>query len=199
MAASIKTLRNKWSSWLRRITGRAVHKPGALREDEDLSAWCREAADALHLPELARRLRVRWNPRLQTTAGRAIWPDGLIELNPKLPEVGGDVMLRRILRHELAHLVAYARSRRRRIAPHGPEWQQACVELGIPGEPPYHDLPFAVRKPRRRHVYACRHCGEAIRRVRPIRGSVACLKCCERHNQGLYHERFRMVRQAQKA
>ncbi len=57
------------------------------KPDPGLTEWCRETAEAIGLPELARRVRVGWNSRMQTTAGRAWWPDRTIELNPKLREV----------------------------------------------------------------------------------------------------------------
>jgi len=75
---------------------------------------------------------VSWNPRMQTTAGRAWWPDRMIELNPKLRECGEEEVWR-TLKHELAHLMAYERNMRRRIDPHGPEWRAACVDLGEGG------------------------------------------------------------------
>src|SRR5687768_8422971 len=50
--------------------------------DAGLTAWCQETSQSLGLPELARRVRVSWNARMQTTAGRAWWPDRWIELNP---------------------------------------------------------------------------------------------------------------------
>ena len=57
-----------------------------------------------------------------------------MELNPRLkqlpvPQRASEI--RRTLRHELAHLVAYVRAGRRRIKPHGEEWKQACKDLGI--------------------------------------------------------------------
>ena len=51
------------------------------------------------------RVTVWWNARLQTTAGTADSNKCRIDLNPKLGQLGPDVV-DRILRHELAHLVA---------------------------------------------------------------------------------------------
>src|SRR6266446_8423633 len=51
----------------------------------------------------------------------------------------------RTLRHELAHLLAQFRVGRRRIAPHGPEWREACRDLGIADEARCHNLPFASK------------------------------------------------------
>jgi predicted SprT family Zn-dependent metalloprotease len=193
MGRALPQLEFKWTSWLR------VFKPAPLapsrpdREDGGLTAWCRETSFSLLLPELARKVRVVWNPRMQTTAGRAWWPDRVIELNPKLRDCEPDQVWR-TLRHELAHLVAYERSGRRRIEPHGPEWRAACAELGIAGEEPYHTLPFKRRRMKRNHAYICPNCFSVIHRVRPIQRAVACYACCRKHNDGQYHDRYRLIK-----
>ncbi len=156
-----------------------------------MTAWCRETAGRLGLPELAAIVSVRWNPRLRSTAGRA-WPGkALIELNPRLLEMGADEV-ERTARHELAHLVARARAGRKKIEPHGAEWRQACVELGIPGERATHRLPLPRTRMERRFRYACPGCGTVIGRVRRIRREVACAACCQRHAAGRYDARFRL-------
>ena len=183
----------RWVSWFRFFTPVAppkIHPPG---EDGGLTAWCRETAAAFGLPELARKVRVTWNPRMQTTAGRAWWPDRAIELNPKLRQCEPDEMWR-TLKHELAHLVAYERCGRRRIEAHGREWQTACADLGIPNEQPYHTLPFKRRRVKRNHAYVCPNCCATIRRVKPIQRSVACYDCCRKFNDGRYHDRYRLVK-----
>jgi SprT protein len=161
-------------------------------DDAGLTAWCAEAAKALALHELARRVKVSWNPRMQTTAGRAWWPDRVIEMNPKLRDCEVDELWR-TLKHELAHLVAYERCGRRRIEPHGREWQTACADLGIAGEKPFHTLPFKRRRLQRKHSYVCGNCAAVIHRVRPIVKPVACYECCRKFNHGVYHDRYRLV------
>ena len=183
-----------WTSW-QRVRRSAPTPPGPVsREGDDraLTAWCAEASRSLGLGELARRVRVSWNPRMRTTAGRAWWPDRRIELNPKLREVPAEELWR-TLKHELAHLVAYERAGRRRIEPHGTEWRVACAELGIPGEGPYHSLPFQGRRLKRNHIYVCLHCLSEIRRVRPIKRAVACYSCCRKFSGGQYDSKFRLV------
>jgi SprT protein len=130
---------------------------------------------------------------MQTTAGRAWWPDRSIELNPKLKECAPEELWR-TLKHELAHLVAYERCGRRRIDPHGPEWQNACVDLGIAGESPFHNLPFKRRKMKRNHSYICSNCFTVIHRVKPITRAVACYECCRKFSGGTYHDRFRLIK-----
>src|SRR3954454_2380305 len=114
-------------------------------------------ADAAVLQEFARNLlkaarfsaseqvRVEWNSRLRTCAGRADTRRRLVSLNPRLME-HGPAEVDRTLRHELAHLLAQSRAGRRRIPPHGSAWRQACADLGIPDEARCHTLPFEVRR-----------------------------------------------------
>jgi SprT protein len=181
-----------WSS-LFRIAARPVARvspPGP--QDSGLTAWCAETSKAIGLPELARKVRVSWNSRMRTTAGRAWWPDRAIELNPKLKECAEEEIWR-TLKHELAHLIAYERCGKRRIEPHGAEWQAACAELGIPGEAPFHTLPFKRRRLKRNYTYVCPHCFSSIQRVKPLRRAVACYSCCRKFNGGVYHDRFRLI------
>lgn len=194
MQRCLRQLEFRWASWFRafRPAPSAPAKPE--RDDRGLGVWCADTAAALGLPELARRVRVVWNPRMQTTAGRAWWPDRVIELNPKLRECEPE-QLWRTLKHELAHLVAYERCGRRRIEPHGPEWRAACGELGIAGEQPFHNLPFKRRRMKRKHAYVCPNCLVTIHRVKPIQRAVACYDCCRKFNRGAYHDRFRLIKQ----
>lgn len=179
-------------SWLRR-PARELRRTISTPEDQALSAWCAEAAKGLGLHELSRTVRVGWNKRMQTTAGRAFWPHRMIELNPKLRECPAEELWR-TLKHELAHLVAYERCGRRRIEAHGAEWRAACADLGIPDERPYHNLPFKRRSLKRNFAYTCPNCFATIRRVREIRRTVACYTCCRALNGGAYHDRFRLIR-----
>jgi len=193
MGRSMPQLQFRWTTWLRVFKAPAAPQSRPAKEDGGLTTWCAEAAAGLGLPELARKVRVSWNPRMQTTAGRAWWPDRSIELNPKLRQCEPDELWR-TLKHELAHLVAYERCGRRQIDPHGIEWRIACADLGIPGELPYHTLPFKRRRVKRNHAYTCPHCFSTIRRVKPIQRAVACYECCRKFNDGVYHDRFRLVK-----
>jgi len=148
---------------------------------------------ALGCTKLAAEVQVRWNPRMRSTAGMAFAGKALVTLNPRLREFG-DEEVDRTLRHELAHLLARHRAGRRRISPHGAEWRQACIDLGLTDEKRCHDLPLPRRELARRHRYQCPGCGVEIHRVRPIRRKSACLACCRAHARGCYDERFRFVK-----
>jgi SprT protein len=139
---------------------------------------------------IAAELRVEWNARLKTAAGRADCRRKLISLNPRLIEHPSEID--RTFRHELAHVLAQFRAGRRRIVPHGAEWRQACLDLGIADEKRCHNLPFPVTKRVRRYLYKCPNCERKFPRVRRIKPAVACLACCRKHNGGKFDARFRL-------
>ncbi|MEZ5384921.1 MAG: SprT-like domain-containing protein [Prosthecobacter sp.] len=159
--------------------------------DEALEAQARGWLLALDLPGGARLLTVSWNTRLRSTAGYARYPKWSVELNPLLRDFEGQV--ERTLKHELAHLIAYHRSGRRRIEPHGGEWRQACADLGIPDEKAHHRLPLPRKEVARKLTYACPACQAQVHRVRKFRRPSACLQCCNKHAGGHYDGRFRLA------
>ena len=167
-----------------RFAQRSGYKASALETK------ARELLRSLGAKRIATELRVEWNPRLQTAAGRADYRQKLISLNPRLAEHPEQVD--RTLRHELAHILAQFRTARRRISPHGPEWQQACCDLGIAGEKRCHTLPFPAKRYAPRFVYRCPNCRRDFPRVRKIKRTVACLACCRAHNGGEFDLRFRL-------
>lgn len=163
-------------------------------EDSALTETARQLVrDLPGLDALADKVSVSWNPRLQTTAGTANVRNWVIEMNPRLRE-HGNAVLQRILRHELAHLVSAYRHGRHKIDAHGPEWRQACADLGIPGESRCHNLPLPGRKVRPKYAYRCPHCGHLLKRVKPLYRRSACYACCRAYNNGAYDERYRYVR-----
>lgn len=159
--------------------------------DEALEEQTRAMLLALDLPGGAKLVTVAWNARLRSTAGYARYPGWAIELNPLLRDFEGQV--ERTLKHELAHLIAYHRSGRRRIEPHGREWRQACADLGIAGEKAQHRLPLPRKEVERKLTYACPVCHTPVQRVRKFRRPTACLKCCNLHAGGQYDARFRLA------
>ena len=156
----------------------------------DLETTARELLRSLGAARIASELRVEWNSRLKTAAGRADYREKLISLNPQL--VDHPTEIDRTLRHELAHILAQFRAGRRRISPHGAEWRQACFDLGIADEKRCHNLPFPVRTYIARFIYRCPNCRQEFPRVRRMRRAVACLACCRKHNGGGFDPRFRL-------
>lgn len=108
----------------------------------------------------AERVAVSWNERLRTTAGRAFYKEGRIELNPQLlansPKDLDDVLV-----HEAAHVAAYRLFGDYGSA-HGRHWRGLMRIAGV--EPNVtHDLPVPRAARRRRgHVYlrVCDACGD---------------------------------------
>ena len=175
-----------------RVVGQALRLPNLSMATEAV-ALQRHARELLRdhgASWIAIKLRVEWNGRLKTAAGRADYRQKLVSLNPRLVEYPSEVD--RTLRHELAHILAQYRVGRRRILPHGAEWQQACHDLGISGEKRCHSLPFPASERARRYLYRCPGCGRDFPRVRRIKRAVACLACCRAHNGGEFDARFRL-------
>ncbi|MBM3857252.1 MAG: SprT family zinc-dependent metalloprotease [Verrucomicrobia bacterium] len=180
-----------FSSWLQRFlsTDLPVKKKKSAQRDFILEEEARRLLQA-HSPSLAERVTIFWNPRMRTTAGLASYQRWEVILNPALQKIS-EAEVDKTLRHELAHLLARDRSGRKRIAPHGPEWRQACVDLGIPHESRTHQLPFVRRRQQRKFFYQCPSCKEILSRVRKPRHPIACLACCRKYAGGKYEERFR--------
>jgi SprT protein len=183
------------------VVGRALRLPnpgmatGAValqfrNRDVSLETKARELLRSLGAARIANELRVEWNSRLKTAAGRADYRQKLISLNPRLSEYPTEID--RTLRHELAHILTQFRAGRRRIPPHGVEWQRACADLGIADEKRCHNLPFPARTYAARFVYHCPNCRQEFPRARRVRRAVACLACCRKHNGGHFDPRFRL-------
>src|SRR5438445_6286442 len=158
--------------------------------DAGLEAEASELLRSRGATRIATEIRVEWDPRLKTAAGRADYRQKLISLNPRLVEHPAEID--RTLRHELAHILAQFRAGRRRISPHGSEWEQACRDLGIAGEKRCHTLPFPTKSYAPRFIYRCPICRRDFPRVRKIKRTVACLACCRADNGGEFDVRFRL-------
>jgi SprT protein len=156
----------------------------------DLETKARDLLRSLGAARFATELRVEWNSRLKTAAGRADYRHKLVSLNPRLFEHPAEID--RTLRHELAHILAQFRAGRRRILPHGDEWRIACRDLGIANEKRCHNLPFPVSARAQRYLYKCPSCRRDFHRTRPIKRAVACLACCRAHNNGEFDPRFQL-------
>jgi len=176
---------------LRRGAFAATERRGYSGRDHALEEKSRTLLRQLGAAKLARDVRVEWNPRMKSAAGRADYRERLISLNPLLRDHGIEE-IDRTLRHELAHLLAQFRVGRRRIAPHGPEWREACRALDIAAEARCHNLPFASKSFAPRFIYRCPNCRQEFPRVRRIRRVIACLACCRKHNGGDFDPRFRL-------
>lgn len=160
--------------------------------DDELVRFCQKSLQGLGLDDLRARISVEWNGRMRSCAGRAYWPKGLVQLNPRLAGISKSE-IRQTLLHELAHLVAYERHKNRRIKGHGKEWQQACSDVGIPGEKATHQLALPSRRMKRKWRYHCPECQRAVERVRRFKSAVACHHCCSKKTGGVYDESYRLM------
>ena len=176
---------------LSRPHGKLTASPTTLGRDAELEAAARQLLREVGAHKLVPLVRVEWNPRLRSAAGRATYHRTIVSLNPRL-HAHGRAEIDRTLRHELAHLVAQARAGRRRIPPHGEEWRQACRDLGIADEQRCHMLPFRIARRTRRYRYRCPNCTKDFPRVRRIRRAIACLACCRKHSGGRFDRRFQL-------
>src|SRR5256886_15618566 len=61
--------------------------PWLQQRDHALESKARELLRSLGADKLAREIRVEWNPRMRSAAGRADFREKLISLNPLLPEL----------------------------------------------------------------------------------------------------------------
>ena len=165
--------------------------PVVLGRDFALEAAAQEILRGLDAADLAREVRVEWNARLFSAAGRADSRRKIVSLNPRLREHDA-AEIDRTLRHELAHLLAQFRVGRRRVPPHGAEWRKACRDLGIADEARCHALPFPIQRRARRFLYRCERCGKEFPRVRRIKRTVACLECCRKFNAGKFDPEARL-------
>jgi len=126
-------------------------------------------------------VRVVWNDRLTTTAGRAFLRNARIELNPRLlaREPG---QLPTVLAHETAHIAAF-RLFGPNIPAHGRQWRSL---MRLAGHEPdvTHRIPVDdVRRGRRGLCYlrVCDDCGD-----RTILTSVRYGRCQRCSNRGSY-------------
>ena len=172
------------------ISSERFRRVYSKHQDVDLERKARELLRISGAGRIATEIRVEWNPRLKTCAGRADYRSRLISLNPLL--IHHPAEIDRTFRHELAHILAQFRAGHRRMLPHGIEWQQACRDLGVADEKRCHNLPFPASERARPYLYKCQNCKRDFPRVRRIKRAVACLACCRAHNGGEFDARFRL-------
>ena len=184
-------MQRDFGSSLLNIANNLPHLPTRKKHrDPILEELCKMQLRQLGYCKLAETIQVCWQPRLRTTAGRASLKERIIELNPKLVAVSASEV-QRTLKHELAHILAQHKSGRTMKDVHGPEWQLACEELGIPGEHKCHTLALMKIQVKRKHKYQCPNCKRVLKRVKPISNPLACLKCAMKYNNGKYSPKFR--------
>ena len=105
-------------------------------------------------------VRVLWNERLTTTAGRAFLRNARIELNPTLLARAPD-QLPMVMTHEAAHIAAF-RLFGANIPAHGRHWRSLMRMAGYAPDVTHRIPVRGVRRGRRRFLYlrVCDTCGD---------------------------------------
>ena len=130
---------------------------------------------AWDIPDLPRRVRIAYNPRLRTTLGRAVLDDARLELNTRLLGRHPDQLVA-TLAHELAHLVVHMRYGK--VAPHGRHFRTLMRAVGL-SPAATHGLPTGRLRRRRRafrYLHRCSECGCRFV-ARRVRRDLYCTAC----------------------
>lgn len=133
-------------------------------------------------------LTVEFSSRMTRSIGLAYPARGLIRIRANLREASESV-LREVLCHELAHLVAF--QRHGRVRPHGAEWQALMREAGYEPRVRWAGEALPEPTPRRRYLHVCPVCRiHRVARARMRRWR--CVICREQGREGaLLIEEFR--------
>lgn len=100
----------------------------------------------------------------RVSAGIAYYREGRIGLSSTV--LKDEASVKETVGHEFAHLLAFVRHGRK-AANHGPYWQQAMLDVGLP---PIvrHQMPVERNVARQQVVYKCLKCGTEIIRTRRL-------------------------------
>lgn len=150
-----------------------------------------QALNAAHFESAMPPPRLNWNGRLRSSAGR-FSPGSRNPLRPREPLIeiasylserhDGEVHIKDTMLHEMIHYWLWFQ---KKPYGHTPEFHALLKRVGAQRYNPVPKL-TAVK-----YWYECPKC--AIRTpARRRLGSVACLHCCKRWNQGKYSEQYRL-------
>ena len=140
--------------------GEAATKPAILQTK------ARQLLRSFGAKRIATELRVEWNSRLKTAAGRADYRQKLISLNPRLVEHPEEID-----RDAAPRACSYPRaiSRKKSAADFTARTRVAAGLLAIweiAGEKRCHTLPFPAKRYAPRFIYRCPNCRRDFPRVR---------------------------------
>ena len=123
-----------------------------------IHSWIGELLGKLESTFTPNQIRFRWNRKLRTTAGRAVYEDSTIELNPYLfirPDKTDECF--EVVAHELCHIEAW-RLVGSKEGPHGPTWQSLMVKLGLEPERCHEMDVETLRVHRKKVAHQCGRC-----------------------------------------
>ncbi|HES1178063.1 TPA: SprT family protein [Streptococcus pyogenes] len=101
-----------------------------------------------------------WNKRLKTTGGRFFPKDGHLDFNPRMLEENGELIFRKIVRHELCHYHLYLEGR----GYHHKDRDFKDLLAQVNG---LRYVPTSS-KSKTNHHYSCQTCGQVYQRKRRI-------------------------------
>lgn len=133
----------------------------------------------MNLPNIEVRFDLKGSAAGQLRMGR----EPLMRFNAEIAAKHFEAFCQRTIPHEVAHLVAQTLAGRRRIRPHGAEWQQVMTDFGQqPSRCHSYDLAGVAVKKQQRFPYQCQcrqHELSATRHYRVLRGlgSYRCTHC----------------------
>ncbi|HER5543832.1 SprT family protein [Streptococcus pyogenes] len=101
-----------------------------------------------------------WNKRLKTTGGRFFPKDGHLDFNPRMLEEHGELIFRKIVRHELCHYHLYFEGREYHHKDR--DFKDLLAQVnGLRYVP-------TSSKSKTNHHYSCQTCGQVYQRKRRI-------------------------------
>jgi predicted SprT family Zn-dependent metalloprotease len=149
---------------------RRRRRPPSSRRAEALARLARWLGRRLGARRKVRGLRVVFNTRLRTSAGRADGSARAIELNPRLLDRHPEELVPTLV-HELCHLIAGVRSG------HGERWRESMLQLGFRPDTCHHLDVGGLAVRRRRWTWTCVGCGERYERASRAAHRYVCSGC----------------------
>lgn len=117
------------------------------------------------------RHEARWNTRLRTTGGRFFPKDGHLDFNPKILDIHGLAVFRKIVRHELCHYHLFFEKK-------GYRHKDKDFKTLLQQVDGLRFTPQLVEKVQNCHRYRCLLCGQDYQRRRRINThKYRCGKC----------------------
>ena len=150
-----------------------------------INATARRLAVVWRLPQLCRRVQIRFSSRLTRSLGNCRSANGAVVLSLRLLEPRYRQLLPEVVCHELAHIGVRMRHRRR-ARPHGPEWRALMEEARFPARRtiPGPGLVRDVRR-RKRQTSVFEHRCPVCQMIRKARRRVPQWRCAECVRAGL--------------
>jgi SprT-like protein len=107
------------------------------------------------------RHEAKWNARLRSTGGRFFPKDGHLDFNPKMLEVHGLEVFRKIVRHELCHYHLFFEKK-------GYKHADRDFKILLHQVDGLRFAPKLAEKPASLHQYRCQNCGQVYQRKRKV-------------------------------